>query len=83
MWKVVFCCIVNCAFSMWIGAGMDSISAARSPWGVAMGSVVGALWVVGYIARISLLASSWVCSEFSDGSGRASACWLSSISVSL
>ena len=83
MWKVGFYCIVNYAFSMWIGAGMDSIRAARSPCGADVRSVVGESWVVGCIARTSFLATSWVYWVVSDGAGRASGCWLFSISVSL
>jgi hypothetical protein len=40
-WTVVFCCIVNCMFSMCMGAGIESIRAVRSSCGVAACMVVG------------------------------------------
>jgi hypothetical protein len=49
-WKVAFYYTMNCTFSMLTGAGMASIRAARSTMGVDMGIVVGAWWVVGYMA---------------------------------
>jgi hypothetical protein len=43
---------VNVTFSMCMGAGMDSMRAARSPWGVHAGMVVGGVWEVGYTALV-------------------------------
>ena len=67
------------AFSMFTGIGMDSIMAARSPWGVAAFRVVGAVWFDGYTA-----VSSWFyASLVSYGAGKARGSYTSSMSVSL
>jgi uncharacterized membrane protein len=67
---VAFCCTINVTFSMFMGAGMASIRAARSPYGVHSGMVVGAVWVVCYTALISGSVSLFSVA----GAGRASGC---------
>ena len=47
---MVFCYTVNWMFSMWMGAGIESIRAVRCSCGVAAYMVVGARWVIGWIA---------------------------------
>jgi hypothetical protein len=78
-WTVVFCCIVNCMFSMCMGAGIESIRAVRSSCGVAACMVVGPWWVIGWIA----LTGGPVCWISAGGACIVRGAWASSISVSL
>jgi hypothetical protein len=79
MWNVAFYYTENTTFSIWTGAGMDSMRAMRSPVGVVAEMDVGGLCGVGCTACGGGLAS-WV-SSF--GAGSANITSSSSMSVSL